>query len=135
MRLSLWRVISELPETRASLLHVLLKKQDVFMLLTWIVGFSLIGSIGAIILAGAYLLFPEGIRQILILCLISYATGTLLGAAFLGLLQHALEHAPAASILSTVLVGILAFFLLEKIGTVQEKALAPLQIYSGVGSL
>ncbi|OGO79918.1 MAG: ZIP zinc transporter [Chloroflexi bacterium RIFOXYD12_FULL_57_15] len=85
------------------------------MLLTWIVGFSLIGSIGAIILAGAYLLFPEGIRQILILCLISYATGTLLGAAFLGLLQHALEHAPAASILSTVLVGILAFFLLEKI--------------------
>jgi zinc and cadmium transporter len=86
-----------------------------FMLLTWIIGFSLIGSVGAILLAGAYLLFPERVRQTLIPCLISYATGTLLGAAFLGLLPHALDNAPAASILPTVLVGILAFFLLEKI--------------------
>jgi zinc and cadmium transporter len=85
------------------------------MLLTWIIGFSLIGSVGAILLAGAYLLFPERIRQTLIPCLISYATGTLLGAAFLGLLRHALDIAPAASILSTVLAGILIFFLLEKI--------------------
>jgi zinc and cadmium transporter len=85
------------------------------MILVWIIGFSFIGSVGAILLAGAYLLFPERIRQNIIPCLISYATGTLLGAAFLGLLQHALENAPAASILSTVLVGILAFFLLEKI--------------------
>lgn len=85
------------------------------MLLTWIIGFSLIGSVGAILLAGAYLLFPERVRQTLIPCLISYATGTLLGAAFLGLLPHALDNAPAASILPTVLVGILAFFLLEKI--------------------
>jgi zinc and cadmium transporter len=66
-------------------------------------------------LAGAYLLFPERVRQNLIPCLISYATGTLLGAAFLGLLRHAFDHAPATSILFTVLVGILAFFLLEKI--------------------
>jgi len=85
------------------------------MIFVWIIGFSLIGSVGAILLAGAYLLFPEKIRQNIIPCLISYATGTLLGAAFLGLLRHALEHAPAVSILSTVLVGILAFFLLEKI--------------------
>jgi len=85
------------------------------MLLAWIISFSLVGSIGAIILAGAYLLFPKRIRQTLIPCLISYATGTLLGAAFLGLLQHALEKAPASSILPTVLIGILVFFLLEKI--------------------
>jgi zinc and cadmium transporter len=85
------------------------------MLLTWIVGFSLTGSVGAILLAGAYLLFPQRIRQNLIPCLISYATGTLLGAAFLGLLPHALDSAPAASILHTVLIGILIFFLLEKI--------------------
>jgi zinc and cadmium transporter len=85
------------------------------MLLTWIIGFSLIGSVGAILFAGAYLLFPVRIRQHIIPWLISYATGTLLGAAFLGLLPHALEDAPVQSILSTVLVGILAFFLLEKI--------------------
>lgn len=85
------------------------------MIFTWIISFSILGSAGAIVLAGAYLLFPEKIRQTIIPCLISYATGTLLGAAFLGLLRHALESAPAASILSTALVGILVFFLLEKI--------------------
>ncbi|MCL4528482.1 MAG: ZIP family metal transporter [Chloroflexi bacterium] len=85
------------------------------MQLIWIISFSLLGSIGAILLAGSYLLFPEKIRQNLIPCLISYATGTLLGAAFLGLLRHALDHSPAASVLSTVLIGILTFFLLEKI--------------------
>lgn len=85
------------------------------MPLVWIIGFSLIGSVGAILLAGAYLLFPERIRHTLIPYLISYATGALLGAAFLGLLRQALDIAPAASILSTVLAGILFFFLLEKI--------------------
>jgi len=85
------------------------------MIFTWIISFSFLGSAGAIVLAGTYLLFPEKIRQTIIPCLISYATGTLLGAAFLGLLRYALDSAPAASILSTVLVGILVFFLLEKI--------------------
>jgi len=85
------------------------------MILAWIVGFSLLGSVGAIALASAYLVFPEKTRKSLIPHLISYATGTLLGAAFLGLLQHALDHAPASSILHTVLAGILAFFLLEKV--------------------
>jgi zinc and cadmium transporter len=85
------------------------------MTLAWIVGFSLLGSVGAIALASTYLIFPEKTRKSLIPYLISYATGTLLGAAFLGLLQHALDHAPAASILPTVLAGILAFFLLEKV--------------------
>lgn len=85
------------------------------MLLIWIISFSLLGSVGAIILAGAYLLFPERIRDSLITSLVSYATGTLLGAAFLGLLPHALEHAPAANISGMVLAGIFIFFLLEKI--------------------
>jgi len=85
------------------------------MNLIWIISFSFLGSAGAIVLAGAYLLFPEKIRQTIIPCLISYATGTLLGAAFLGLLRHALDSAPAASILPTVLIGILVFFLLEKV--------------------
>src|SRR3989304_6669906 len=85
------------------------------MLLIWIISFSLLGSIGAVALAGTYLMFPERIRQNLITCLISYATGTLLGAAVLGLLPHALSHARASSILPTVLAGIVGFFLMEKI--------------------
>jgi zinc and cadmium transporter len=84
------------------------------MILGWIIGYSLLGSVGAILLASGYLLFSEKIRRTLVSGLISYATGTLLGAAFLGLLEHALESAPANVILPTVLAGILVFFLLEK---------------------
>ena len=85
------------------------------MLLAWIVGFTLLGSVGAIALAGSFLLFPEKTRQFLVPCLISYATGTLLGAAFLGLIPHALDDIPASSALPTVLGGIVLFFVLEKL--------------------
>jgi zinc and cadmium transporter len=60
------------------------------MLLVWIVGFSLLGSVGAVALAGVFLLLPEKTRRILIPCLVSYAAGTLPAAAFLGLIPHAL---------------------------------------------
>jgi zinc and cadmium transporter len=45
---------------------------------------------------------------------VSFAVGALLGAVFLELLPHALEHGTPASVMLTVLVGLLAFFLLEK---------------------
>jgi zinc and cadmium transporter len=47
--------------------------------------------------------------------LISYAIGALLGAAFLEILPHALEHGDPQRMAATVLVGILVFFLLEKL--------------------
>ncbi|MGE5170351.1 MAG: ZIP family metal transporter [Rudaea sp.] len=46
---------------------------------------------------------------------VSFAVGALLGAVFLELLPHALEHASAPGVMLTVLVGLLAFFLLEKL--------------------
>lgn len=46
--------------------------------------FALLGSVGAGGGAGLLLIFPDGVRKVLIPCLIGYATGTLLGAAFLG---------------------------------------------------
>ena len=46
---------------------------------------------------------------------VSFAVGALLGAVFLELLPHALEGAAAASVMRTVLIGLLAFFLLEKL--------------------
>lgn len=85
------------------------------MLLALIVSFSLLGSVGAIALAGSLLLSPEKTRQLLIPCLISYATGTLLGVVFLGLIPHTLNDLPATVALSTVLGGIVLFFLLEKL--------------------
>ena len=46
---------------------------------------------------------------------VSFAVGALLGAVFLELLPHALEHADSHPVMLTVLVGLLAFFLLEKL--------------------
>ncbi len=85
------------------------------MLLGWIMLFSVLGSVGAIAGAALLLFFQEGTRKILLPCLLSYAIGTLLGAAFLGMIPNALEQNTALAISGTVLAGIVIFFVLEKI--------------------
>ncbi len=47
--------------------------------------------------------------------LVSFAVGALLGAVFIELLPHALETGRTESVMVTVLAGLLAFFLLEKL--------------------
>src|SRR5579862_6240364 len=47
--------------------------------------------------------------------LVSFAVGALLGAVFLELLPHALEHGSTEHVMLTVLAGLLSFFLLEKL--------------------
>ena len=80
-----------------------------------ILGFSLVGSLGTVSGAALLLAFPEGVRKVLVPLLISYATGTLLGAAFLGMIPAALEQAPAVSVTATVMAGMVLFFVLEKL--------------------
>ena len=84
-------------------------------LFLWIIGFSLLGSIGAIGGAALILLFPDTMRKRLLPCLLSYATGTLLGAAFLGMIPKSMQQAPPLNISITILAGIVTFFILEKI--------------------
>lgn len=84
-------------------------------MLLWIIGFSLLGSVGAVAGAALVLLFPDGIRKTLVPGLVSYATGTLLGAAFLGMIPAGLEQAPANAVMATVLAGMVLFFVLEKL--------------------
>lgn len=86
-------------------------------LITWIIIFCLVGGLLSVLAASAFLLFPERLRARLLPHFISYATGALLGAAFLALLPHALETPGvegAHGITLTVLLGVLVFFLLEK---------------------
>jgi zinc and cadmium transporter len=67
--------------------------------------------------ASFFLSLGEARRADLLPHLVSFATGALLGAAFLGLLPHALEAGGpggAHRIGLALLVGILTFFLLEK---------------------
>src|SRR5450432_117283 len=47
--------------------------------------------------------------------LVSFAVGALLGAVFLELLTHALEHGNTERVMATMLGGLLLFFLLEKL--------------------
>jgi zinc and cadmium transporter len=47
--------------------------------------------------------------------LVSFAVGALLGAVFLELLPHALQTGSTGRVMATVLAGLLAFFLLEKL--------------------
>jgi len=85
------------------------------MLFVLIILLSLLGSVGSVILASLFLWFPDKIRQVFIPSLVSYATGTLLGASFLGLLPQALNLISVSSALNTVLAGIVLFFILEKL--------------------
>jgi len=83
-------------------------------MLLWVFGFSILGSLGAIAGAALFLAFPSGIRKVIVPCLISYAAGTLLGAAFLGMIPTSLGQASGTSVMATVLAGIVLFFVLEK---------------------
>ncbi len=85
------------------------------MVLSWIVAFSLLGSVGGITLAAVLLLFPDWLRDRIVPALISYSAGTLLGGAFLALIPETLEFIPPSATLTTVLAGIVLFFLLEKL--------------------
>jgi zinc and cadmium transporter len=79
------------------------------------VGLSVLGSLGGLLTASLFLLIGDGLRVRLVPWLISYAVGTLLGAALLALLPQALEHLKPENALAALLAGVLAFFLLEKL--------------------
>ena len=83
--------------------------------LLWIVLFSLLGSVGAMLGGAVLLAFPAAVRTRLLPVLLSYATGTLLAAAWLGMLPQALQQLAPLPVTSTVLAGMVAFFILEKL--------------------
>lgn len=87
-------------------------------ILFWIVLFSIVGGLLSVLIASFFLLLPENIRSHLVPHLISFAIGSLLGAAFLGLLPHAfgfIEGGDFHQIFLAVLLGLLGFFVLEKL--------------------
>lgn len=86
-------------------------------LLSWILLFSLLGGVLSVLAAAVFLLFSETLRARLLPHFVSFAIGALLGAAFLALLPHALEGPGVQDlhvVTGTVLLGVLGFFLLEK---------------------
>lgn len=88
------------------------------MLLTWIVVFCLVGGVVSALAAAVFLMLPDARRTRLLPHFVGFATGALLGAAFLALLPHALTHPSAGDVHTiglAVLVGLVGFFMLEKV--------------------
>jgi len=85
------------------------------MLLIYIIIFSLLGGTISVLIASVFLLFKSELRKKLVPNLVSFATGTLLTAAMLGLIPEALEELTVKETLGTVLIGVFLFFVLEKI--------------------
>ena len=79
------------------------------------VGLSVLGSLGGLLTASIFLLLGDALRVRLVPWLITYAVGTLLGAALLALLPEALETLRPTAALGTLLAGVMTFFLLEKL--------------------
>jgi zinc and cadmium transporter len=79
------------------------------------IGLSALGSLGGVAMASLFLVIGDRLRPRLVPWLISYAVGTLLGAALLALLPEALGTLRPAAALGALLAGILTFFVLEKL--------------------
>ena len=78
-------------------------------------GLSLLGGLGGLLVASGVLLISDSSRAKLVPWLVSYAVGALLGVSMLRLLPETLEALPATRVFSTLLLGILIFFVLEKL--------------------
>jgi zinc and cadmium transporter len=80
-----------------------------------VLGLTILGGLGGLLVASSILLIKEPARSRLIPWLVSYAVGALLGASMLEILPKTLEQLPAREVFPTLLLGILLFFVLEKL--------------------
>ena len=75
----------------------------------------MLGGLGGLLVASGILLINDSRRARLVPWLVSYAVGALLGVSMLAILPNALDSLPASRVFGTLLLGILAFFVLEKL--------------------
>jgi len=85
------------------------------MILALILGFAALSSIGAIAVVAGGLFVSKRVIDALVPHLVSYAVGTLLGAALIGMIPRAAEELPVPALMLTVLAGLIAFYVLERI--------------------
>ena len=87
-------------------------------LLVLIIIFTAIGGVLSVTMAGIFLLLPDDLRTRILPHGISFSIGALLAVAFWGLIPHAFEEVQPEqfqTLSGTILVGILGFFVLEKL--------------------
>jgi zinc and cadmium transporter len=105
------------------------------MILSLIILFTLLGSICSVGFAASLLLFSK--RQIFLVsaALIPYAIGTLLGAAFFGMIPEAQRKLTDERIFPFVLGGLILFFILEKLALWRHCHEEPCDIHTKAGTL
>jgi zinc and cadmium transporter len=104
----------------------------IFML---IVLFTLLGSICSVGLAALMLLFKGKRMAYITAVMIPYAIGTLLGAAFFGMIPHAQRQLSSDRVLPIVLAGLILFFMLEKFALWRHCHEKPCNIHTRSGMM
>jgi len=103
--------------------------------LVTVLGLSLLGSFGGLLVASSLLLFADNVRRRLVPGLVSYAVGTLLGVALLALLPEALKTIAPGAVFGTLLAGILVFFILEKLVLIHHCHTDECQVHRSTAAL
>ncbi len=105
------------------------------MTLSLILLFTMAGSACSVGLAGLLLLLKGKQLPSVTGILIPYAIGTLLGAAFFGMIPHALLRLPATAVLPAVLAGIILFYVLEKFALWRHCHEQPCEVHTRAGTM
>jgi zinc and cadmium transporter len=105
------------------------------VILSLIVLFTLLGSICSVGFAGVLLLLKGERLRLVTGGMIPYAIGTLLGAAFFGMIPHALLRLASTSVLPTVLSGIILFYVLEKFALWRHCHEQPCDVHTQAGTM
>jgi zinc and cadmium transporter len=105
------------------------------MVLLLIVLFTLLGSIGSVGLAALMLLFKDRRMAFITSVMIPYAIGTLLGAAFFGMIPHAQQQLSSERVLPLILAGLILFFMLEKLALWRHCHEKPCDIHTRAGTM
>jgi zinc and cadmium transporter len=105
------------------------------MILVLIVLFTLLGSIFSVGLAALLLLIKENKIFLVSAALIPYAIGTLLGAAFFGMIPHAQQQLSSERVLPVVLAGLILFFMLEKFALWRHCHERPCETHTRAGTM
>ena len=105
------------------------------MILLLILFFTLLGSICSVGLAALLLLCRKSQIRRLSSILIPYAIGTLLGAAFFGMIPQAQKELSSERFYPFVLGGLMLFFILEKFALWRHCHEEPCDIHTQAGTL
>lgn len=105
------------------------------MIFALIVIFTLLGSVLSVACAGLVLLIKPQRISLFTSVMIPYSIGTLLGAAFFGMIPNALSRLGVTSVLRAVLAGFILFYVLEKFALWRHCHERPCHVHSRAGSL